>query len=112
MITKFNFKTPGREDTVEEVQLYTRSDVSGRNAKEEKSAIIVTGLGEVANIVEIDNCATRLRVTVVDGDLVDEELLKISGAKGVMRSGNGVQVIYGPSVTIIKSNLDDFLGIE
>lgn len=112
LIRKFNFKTPGREADNEETKLYTRADVNARNESGEKdrvSALILKGLGGKDNISDVDCCATRLRITVRKGDKVDEGLLKESGAAGVIRKGNGVQVIYGPRVTVIKSNLEDFM---
>lgn len=114
LIKKFDFRTPGREEDTEETKLYTRADVNERadNRKKsaERSAMITVGLGGKANITDVDCCATRLRVTVKKGDLVDESMLKSSGAAGIIRKGNGVQVIYGPIVTIVKSELDDFLA--
>ncbi|HBM9259590.1 TPA: PTS transporter subunit EIIC [Citrobacter freundii] len=118
-ITHFNFKTPGREDDSQETKLYTRKDLEARdkqsipatrNAKSDGvSTLILNGLGGEANISDLDCCATRLRITVVDESLVDDAMLKASGAKGVIRKGKGVQVIYGPHVTLIKSNLEDCL---
>lgn len=116
IITKMNLKTPGREDEGEETKLYTRKDVNAKNeagalqSDDAVSALITKGLGGKANISDVDCCATRLRVTVIDGDKVDEALLKQSGAAGVIHKGKGVQVIYGPRVTVIKSNLEDFLA--
>jgi len=107
LITKFNFVTPGREDDEAETKLYTRKDVNA--AKEDKSALICEGLGGKENLANVDCCATRLRVTVKDSSLVNDALLKQSGASGVIKSGSGVQVIYGPRVTVIKSNLEDYL---
>lgn len=117
IIKKFDLKTPGREDGDEEVKLYTRADVNAKKegtAKEgagndEVSPLIVKGLGGKANISDVDCCATRLRMTVYDAALVDESTLKASGAAGVIKKGNGVQVIYGPKVSVIKSNLEDYL---
>ncbi len=107
LIKKYNFVTPGREDDEAETRLYTRKDVNA--AKEDNSALIVKGLGGKDNLANVDCCATRLRVTVKDSSLVDEAALKQSGASGVIKSGSGVQVIYGPRVTVIKSNLEDYL---
>ncbi len=113
IIRKWNLKTPGREDEGEETKLYTRADVnakkSGAAAHDERSALIVSGLGGKKNISDVDCCATRLRVTVHDGSLVNQEQLKASGAAGVVQKGNGVQVIYGPNVTVVKSNLELYL---
>lgn len=118
MITKMNLKTPGREDDDEETKLYTRKDVNARKASKEAgetatdtvSALIVKGLGGKANISDVDCCATRLRITVHDPEKTSESLLKQSGASGVICKGNGVQVIYGPRVSVVKSNLEDFLN--
>ncbi|MBU3803737.1 MAG: glucose PTS transporter subunit IIA [Candidatus Cellulosilyticum pullistercoris] len=117
IIKKFNLKTPGREDGDEEVKLYTRADVNARKegaskesaGSDEVSPLIIRGLGGKANISDVDCCATRLRMTVYDAALVDEGTLKASGAAGVIKKGNGVQVIYGPKVSVIKSNLEDYL---
>lgn len=79
---------------------------------EDTSSMIIRGLGGRENIRDIDCCATRLRVTVHDSDLVTDSLLKMSGAAGVIRRGNGVQVVYGPQVSVIKSELDDYLRSE
>ena len=130
VITKLNLKTPGREDDDDsETRLYTRADVDAKtginssvgasssdscegatvNPKDVQSVQITEGLGGGKNIKEVDCCATRLRVTVFDGDKVNDALLKKSGAAGIIRRGQGVQVIYGPRVTVIKSNLEEYL---
>ena len=119
MIKKFNFKTPGREDDDTETKLYTKADVNAKKeagkdtqaagSKDEVSAAITRGLGGKKNISDVDCCATRLRCTVIEVDRVDDALLKATGATGVVHKGNGVQVIYGPNVAVIKSNLEDYL---
>ena len=113
LIKKFNLKTPGREDN-EEVKLYRRSDLeekkkASNGGVDELSAMICEGLGGKKNISDVDCCATRLRCTVRKGELVNKDLLKQSGASGVIHKGEGVQVIYGPRVTIIKANLEEYL---
>lgn len=117
MISKFNYKTPGRDDA-EEVKLYTRADVNARNAasgstapagNDPVSALIVEGLGGAVNLSDVDCCATRLRCTVKDAALVKQDVLKASGASGVICKGNGVQVVYGPKVAVIKAKLEDYL---
>lgn len=116
MISKFDYKTPGRDDA-EEVKLYTRADVNARNAASSSvpagndpvSAMIVEGLGGAANLADVDCCATRLRCTVNDAALVKQDVLKASGASGVICKGNGVQVVYGPKVAVIKAKLEDYL---
>ncbi|MFT9057215.1 MAG: PTS transporter subunit EIIC [Ethanoligenens sp.] len=123
LILKWNLKTPGREDDDEETKLYTRKDVDAKNASASPdtgkkaaakdddaiSALIVEGLGGAENISNLDSCATRLRVTVADASKVEDSILKQSGAAGVIKRGTGIQVIYGPKVTVIKSNIEDFL---
>ena len=110
LIKKFDLKTPGR-DADEEVKLYRRSDYNAKKESmgDETSAKITQGLGGKANISDVDCCATRLRCTVHNSDLVNDALLKSTGASGVVHKGNGVQIIYGPHVTVIKSNLEDYL---
>ena len=118
LIVKLDLKTPGRDDN-EEVKLYRRSDVEARKnaanterqAEDELSEQICNGLGGKRNISDVDCCATRLRCTVHKAELVNDELLKSTGASGVIHKGNGVQIIYGPRVTVIKSNLEDYLEI-
>ena len=117
MISKFDYKTPGRDDA-EEVKLYTRADVNARSAAsgstaptgdDPVSALIVEGLGGADNLSDVDCCATRLRCTVKDAALVKQDVLKASGASGVICKGNGVQVVYGPKVAVIKAKLEDYL---
>lgn len=132
-IKKFDLKTPGREKEDEETKLYTRKDYNeakGVNAATSKasaatavsttsdkavskedavSAMIVDGLGGADNINDLDCCATRLRITVLDGSKVVDGLLKKSGASGVIKRGNGIQIIYGPRVTVIKSHLEEYI---
>ena len=121
MITKFNYKTPGREADDEETKLYTRKDVDARKKNVKKmpegevdtaSALILKGLGGKENISDVDCCATRLRITVKNPDRVQDNLLKESGASGVVRKGDGIQVIYGPQVSVVKSNLEDFMETD
>lgn len=124
LIKKFDFKTPGREDDDTETKLYTKADVNERKAAkdvknsdekagsvaDELSQTISRGLGGKANISDVDCCATRLRITVIDPDKVNDVLLKSTGASGVVHKGQGVQIIYGPRVTVIKSDLEDYLA--
>lgn len=124
LIKKFDFKTPGREDDDTETKLYTKADVNERKAAkdvknfdekagavaDEFSQTISRGLGGKANISDVDCCATRLRITVIDPEKVNDALLKSTGASGVVHKGQGVQIIYGPRVTVIKSDLEDYLA--
>ena len=119
MIRKMDLKTPGREDDNEEPKLYTRSDFkektgigpdgAPRKGGDTVSALILSGLGGKANVSDVDCCATRLRVTVVDAAKVQDPLLRQSGASGIIHKGNGIQVIYGPQVSVIKSNLVEYM---
>ena len=136
LIKKLNLKTPGREEDDEETKLYTKADVNdrsrrnkahpneseqdkadksegGRRAEESSAADavsreIVRGLGGKDNISDVDCCATRLRCTVLHAQKVNDAILKATGASGVVHKGNGVQIIYGPHVTVTKSNLEDY----
>ena len=107
LIQKYNFVTPGREDDEADTKLYTRKDVDA--AKKNKSAEILEALGGKENLKNLDCCATRLRVTVHDSKKVSEQGLKATGAAGVIIKGEGVQVIYGPRVTVIKSELENYI---
>lgn len=118
LIRKFDLRTPGRFED-DEVKLYRRSDMQGDNKGggqagdvDEVSRLIAQGLGGKSNISDVDCCATRLRCTVFDASLVKDDVLKSSGASGVIHKGNGVQIIYGPRVTVIKSNFEDYLDMD
>lgn len=126
LIKKFDLKTPGREDDDEETKLYTKADVNAsrteakegescsqaENSKDSRSAAIAMGMGGRNNITSVDCCATRLRCSIADSSLVDEKLLKSTGAVGVIVKGQGIQIIYGPQVTVIKSELEAYLAEE
>ena len=119
LIKKFDFKTPGREDDDEETKLYTKADVNAKNAANNTisgttstdpvSETITRGLGGKANITGVDCCATRLRLTVADSSKVNEALIKTTGSRGIIIKGQGVQIIYGPQVTVIKAKLETYL---
>lgn len=120
MIRNKNYITPGRELDDSDVKLYTRADYDQKkkdaetvqqlaNEAHRVSALILEGLGGKDNIQGLDCCATRLRVTVIDPDAVTDPLLKESGARGIIRKGTGIQVVYGPQVSVIKSELEDYI---
>ena len=117
LILKFDLKTPGRQEDAEETKLYTKADVKEKNiaekagemTEEAMSREIVKGLGGKDNISDVDCCATRLRCTVKNPELIMDKVLQNTGAAGVIHKGNGVQIVYGPHVTVIKSNLEDYL---
>ncbi|AHF76007.1 PTS family glucose porter, IICBA component [Sodalis praecaptivus] len=98
LIRRFDFKTPGREEM---------SAVSEATVGSQRAETIIQALGGRENIEELDCCATRLRVTVRSPQRVDDALLTQSGARGVIKRGNGVQVIYGPHVTVIKNEIEE-----
>ena len=120
-ILKWDLKTPGREADGEEAHLVSKDEyrqatgvglAGGKPVPanfDTKSAAILKGVGGVNNVTDIDCCATRLRLTLVDSSKVDEAGLKATGASGVVVKGSGIQVIYGPSVTIVKSNFEEFV---
>ena len=108
LILKKNLITPGREEDEVESKLYTKKDYNAAD-QSNLSEKIVAALGGIENIADIGCCATRLRLTVNDPSKVDKELMKQTNASGVLVSGNGVQVIYGPKVTVIKSNLEEYV---
>ena len=121
LIKKFDFKTPGREDDDTETKLYTKADVNARKeagksgeaagstSADPVSEAITAGLGGKKNISDVDCCATRLRITVHDAARVNDDILKTTGSRGIVKKGQGVQIIYGPQVTVIKSKLEDYL---
>ena len=113
LIKKMDLKTPGREPDSEEPKLYRRADVeaakSSKNSEYGESPLIVAGLGGKKNISDVDCCITRLRITVFDASKVVDSTLKASGASGVIKKGNGIQVVYGPKVAVIKSKLEEYL---
>ena len=107
-IKKFNLMTPGREEDEAETKLFTRKDYESAK-KSGTSELILEGLGNIDNIEDLDCCATRLRVKIKDTDKIDADILKQSGAAGVIKKGDGVQIVYGPRVTVIKSELEDYI---
>ena len=113
VITKFDLNTPGRKD---DTTLKTKKDYVDNKkftalTKDEQVAYeIVAALGGTDNLVNVDNCATRLRVTVKDGNLVDKETLTSTGAAGTVVNGASVQVIYGTTVGNIKTNVMDLIN--
>ncbi|MEW4411232.1 glucose PTS transporter subunit IIA [Clostridium sp. AN503] len=121
LILRFDLKTPGRDDS-EEVKLYVRSDVNAKKQgatdgtsaassnTDQRSEMILNGLGGKKNVADVDCCITRLRCTVNKPELVNETLLKETGAAGVIRKGQGVQVVYGPSVPNIKADLVAYMA--
>lgn len=109
LILKFDIKTPGREEETtiefeEESEYEYREDFS-----EELLAKIAAGLGGKKNIGDIDCCVTRLRCGLKDISLVDDAMIRETGSRGILKRGNSIQIIYGPHVTVLKSEFEDYL---
>lgn len=109
LILRFDMKTPGREDDSEETRLYSKQDYQAKGNNDAVGEAIIEGLGGRANIEVVDNCYTRLRVTVKDTEVINEPQLKATGAKGVIKQGNNVQVVYGLHVKKMREAVEMFL---
>lgn len=118
LILKFDYKTPGREDDDEETRLYSKDEFKSKNDKDNldensacKEEALIEALGGRENITEITNCATRLRLSVVDESLVkDLNTFKKLGAVGVVKSGKSVQVIIGLNVPQVREKMEMLIG--
>lgn len=100
MILKFNYQTPGRE----------KDNAAPVNNADNKSQQILDGLGGLENISDLSCCATRLRVTLHRPSKLNKEKLLATGAAAVVANGDGVQVVYGPEVTVIHARLQDYIA--
>lgn len=123
MIEKMNLRTPGREENdtdavidLNENAAKVKQDMKSENKNnskanndDEKALTIIRALGGKANIVTVENCFSRLRVDVIDNTLIDEEALKGTGAAGVVKKGNNIQVVYGLSINKIRTIVDEAL---
>lgn len=110
MIQKFNYATPGRNGNYETAEGSEESSSEVKVAAGSQAVNIINLLGGRANIVDVDACMTRLRVTVKDADCVGtEEQWKAEGAMGLVMKGQGVQAIYGPKADVLKSDIQDIL---
>ena len=110
MIQKFNYATPGRNGNYETAEASEESSSEVKVAEGSQAVNIINLLGGRANIVDVDACMTRLRVTVKDADKVgDAEQWKAEGAMGLVMKGQGVQAIYGPKADVLKSDIQDIL---
>ena len=111
MIQKFNYATPGRNGNYEQAEGDSEaSETSGKVAAASQAVNVINLLGGRANIVDVDACMTRLRVTVKDETKVGtEEQWKAEGAMGLVMKGQGVQAIYGPKADVLKSDIQDLL---
>ena len=110
MIQKFNYATPGRNGNYETAEGSEEASSEVKVAAGSQAVNIINLLGGRANIVDVDACMTRLRVTVKDADRVGtEEQWKAEGAMGLVMKGQGVQAIYGPKADVLKSDIQDIL---
>ncbi|MBS5950971.1 MAG: PTS transporter subunit EIIC [Clostridium sp.] len=131
LIKKFNLKTPGRDESEEEVKLYSKSDyqakagipqadINEKSAKstgkgneiQENAPAVLAALGGEENIVSVDACITRLRVEVKDKANVNKDQLKALGAAGVVEVGNGIQAIFGAKADAYKNEIKNILDID
>ena len=100
MILKFNYQTPGHE----------KDNAAPVNNAANKSQQILDGLGSLENISDLSCCATRLRVTLHQPSKLNKEKLLATGAAAVVANGDGVQIVYGPEVTVIHARLQDYIA--
>ena len=124
LITKFNLKTPGRDENEGETKLFTKADFQAKNGNANEQPAATSGKGEIAekapavlaalggaeNIVSVDACITRLRVEVKDKAKVQKDELKTLGAAGVVEVGNGIQAIFGAKADGYKNEINSILG--
>lgn len=111
LIIKWDIKIPGRDLQEGEIKLYSKDDYKRKGIVENayRSEMIVKGLGGIENILDIDNCATRLRITLQNPSLLDEEIIRPTGSAGIIKVQSGVQIIYGTKVSIVKSELEEYI---
>ncbi|UKS65212.1 PTS transporter subunit EIIC [Rossellomorea marisflavi] len=110
LILKLNLKTPGREEETETPVEEKSASAASPGTAAPLGETIVAALGGSENIEAVDNCYTRLRLVVKDPGVVDEQKLKETGSKGVIKSGNNVQVVYGLNVKSVRDQVDQNLG--
>ncbi len=109
LIQHFDMKTPGREADDQQTRLYSKQEYQAKGSNDGLGEAIIAGLGGRTNIEVVDNCYTRLRVTVRDVSAIDEPRLQATGAKGVIKQGNNVQVVYGLHVKKMREAVETFL---
>lgn len=112
IILKFDCKTPGREDdNVMKVFDKKKLDFTfDQSLIDPRSQMIIQGLGGRSNFYDLDCCITRLRASLRNPELINESLLKQSGAAGIMHKNEAIQIIYGPQASNIKSKLDEYMN--
>jgi PTS system arbutin-like IIC component len=118
LILRFNLKTPGREEA--EIKLYSKADyqasrqqttaAAAKETKQGQAAGFLEALGGASNILSVNNCATRLRIALVDRSLTQsDDIFKALGAHGVVRRGNGIQVIVGLNVPQVRDQIENLM---
>ena len=118
LILRFNLKTPGREEA--EIKLYSKADYQAsrkqttasatKETKQSQAVGFLEALGGANNILSVNNCATRLRITLVDMSLTQsDDIFKALGAHGVVRRGNGIQVIVGLNVPQVRDQIENLM---
>jgi PTS system arbutin-like IIC component len=118
LILRFNLKTPGREEA--EIKLYSKADyqasrqqttaAAAKETKQGQAAGFLEALGGASNILSVNNCATRLRIALVDMSLTQsDDIFKALGAHGVVRRGNGIQVIVGLNVPQVRDQIENLM---
>jgi len=121
LITKLNLKTLGRGDA--EMKLHTKADYKAKKASgsvatidnavgKYNSAAIIQGLGGKGNIVDVQNCYTRLRVEVRHPEQVDESIIQEANPMGIVRNGQNIQIIFGSHVALVRQEVNDALAMS
>ncbi len=110
MIQKMDLKTPGRDESIKVFDKKKYDFSFDKSLIDPRSQLIVRGLGGRNNFYDLDCCITRLRMSVHDDSLIDEGLLKQSGAAAIMKQSGAIQIIYGPQASNIKTKLDEYLN--
>lgn len=109
LISKFNILTPGR---AEELEDNIEIKPTGKKELRQEAEIILNALGGPENIEDVDACITRLRVSVMDPQKVDNDTLKSLGATDVLQVKGGIQAVYGAKAILYKNHINDILGVE
>jgi len=109
LIVKYDLKTPGRDESIKVFDKKKYDFSFDKSLIDPRSQMIVQGLGGRSNFTDLDCCITRLRATIKDDTLINEGLLKKSGAAAIMCQPNAIQIIYGPQASNIKTKLDEYM---
>ena len=115
LIKKFNYHTPGREEKIlgegeSAAAPAEKVTAKAETGSDELAMNIIQGLGGKQNIKTVENCITRLRVSLADPSLLNEELINKSDNRGIVKKGNDVQIIYGLHVAEVRQAVEDQLA--